>query len=107
MPTKTWTAKWKGHAIEVENWWWVGLVFNRHRCRLFIDGKCEDELSGKGILFAGQGTFHAVLRAQIVDEHKGTSPVRVEMRAELIHVHMSISVGDECVLSEKSLPWGG
>ncbi len=101
MPTKTWSIKWHGHSIEVENWWAIGLIFNRHRSRLFIDGKCEDELAGKGFFLAGQGSLKTILRSHIPDEKQQQLPIKVELTARLFTINCSVFVDEECILNVK------
>ena len=103
MPTKTWTAKWLGHTIEVENWWGIGILYNRRRCRLFIDGECVEDFRGKGFLFgAGEGTFRKILRGQLHDSDGNPVVVRAEIHTSVVgfRMHCRIAVEDECLLDD-------
>ena len=98
MPTKRWNVKYGHHQIEVENYWAIGIIFSRHRARLFIDGETADELSDKGLILAGQGSSETILRGKLEDD--GVSKVlRATVKSKGLGVGCTIEVDDEKIFS--------
>ncbi len=102
MPTRTWTTMYKNHRIEVESWWGVWLLFNRRRCRLYVDGECVEEMSSKGILMA-EGAFRVILRTPLTNECDGISPtvIRAEIWSGWTRYKCKIHANDECIFEDE------
>ena len=100
MPSRTWRTTYKEHAIEVDNWWGIGLIFNRHRCQLFIDGERVDEISGKGLVFAGEGSSRSTLRGRIDESGGKRIVIRAEVWSGLLRLKCRITADDVCILED-------
>lgn len=100
MPSRIWRTTYKEHTIEIENWWGIGLIFNRHRCQLFIDGKRVDEVAGKGLFTAGEGSFRSVLRGQIDVNEAKPVVIRAEIWTGWVRLKCRILADDSCILED-------
>lgn len=99
MPTRRWNVKYGEHQLEVENYWSIGMIWNRRKARLFVDGECVDEHISKGILTLGQGGGETILRGNVDIEGK-KKVIKVIIRSGGVSFKCNINIDGDVIFEE-------